>query len=58
VLHPIHNQNLDDNQQLKNCAIIFDLLAIVPFIKKFGKNPETNEPLDQSQLIKLTFHKN
>jgi len=34
------------------------LLAIVPFIKKFGKNPVTNEPLDQSQLIKLTFHKN
>eukprot|EP00050_Salpingoeca_kvevrii_P007360 m.295669 g.295669 ORF g.295669 m.295669 type:complete len:519 (+) comp13239_c0_seq1:197-1753(+) len=39
-------------------GIIFDLLHIVPYIKKFGTNPVTGEPLDVKSLIRLHFHKN
>ncbi|CAB3983107.1 peptidyl-prolyl cis-trans isomerase-like 2 [Paramuricea clavata] len=39
-------------------GVVFDLLSIVPFIKKFGKNPVTGEPLEMKNLIKLNFHKN
>ncbi|KAJ3126907.1 Peptidyl-prolyl cis-trans isomerase cyp8 [Physocladia obscura] len=37
---------------------IFDLLAIVPWIKKHGTNPVTGAPLSASDLIPLHFHKN
>jgi peptidyl-prolyl cis-trans isomerase-like protein 2 len=37
---------------------IFDLLNIVPWIKKHGTNPITGEPLDAKSLIKLHLHKN
>ncbi|CAF3115819.1 unnamed protein product [Rotaria socialis] len=39
-------------------GIIFDLASIVPFLKKFGRNPVTGEKLEAKQLIKLNFHKN
>lgn len=29
-----------------NTAIVFDLLSIVPYIKKYHKNPITGEPLE------------
>jgi peptidyl-prolyl cis-trans isomerase-like protein 2 len=41
-----------------NTAIVFDLLAIVPYIKKHHKNPITGEPLEQKDLVKLNFHRN
>lgn len=31
---------------------------IIPYIKKFGKNPVTGAPLKEEDLIPLTFHKN
>jgi peptidyl-prolyl cis-trans isomerase-like protein 2 len=37
---------------------IFDLLSIVPYIKKYKKNPVTGGPMKESDLIKLNFHKN
>ncbi|KAJ9584118.1 hypothetical protein L9F63_021527, partial [Diploptera punctata] len=37
---------------------IFELQAIVDFLKKFKSNPVTGEPLDAKSLIKLNFHKN
>eukprot|EP00123_Amoebidium_parasiticum_P017106 comp23713_c0_seq1/m.40796 comp23713_c0_seq1/g.40796 ORF comp23713_c0_seq1/g.40796 comp23713_c0_seq1/m.40796 type:complete len:523 (-) comp23713_c0_seq1:381-1949(-) len=37
---------------------VFDLLSIVPYIKKYGTNPVTGEPLKAKDLIKLSFHKN
>jgi len=37
---------------------IFDLVHIVPYIKKYKRNPVTGKPLEASQLIKLNFHKN
>jgi peptidyl-prolyl cis-trans isomerase-like 2 len=37
---------------------IFDILNIVPFIKKHGINPVNGEPLDQKALTTLHFHKN
>lgn len=37
---------------------VFDLVHIVPFIKKYKKNPVTGKKLDASQLVKLNFHKN
>eukprot|EP00124_Ichthyophonus_hoferi_P005193 Ihof_evm2s695 gene=Ihof_evmTU2s695 len=37
---------------------VFDLLAIVPYIKKYSTNPVTGEALKTKDLIKLTFHKN
>ncbi|CAF1231425.1 unnamed protein product [Rotaria sp. Silwood1] len=39
-------------------GIIFDLAYIVPFLKKYGRNPVTGEKLEAKQLIKLNFHKN
>ena len=37
---------------------VFDLESIVPFLKKYGKNPITGEPLDGKTLIKMNFFKN
>ena len=37
---------------------VFELLNIVPYLKKFRKHPVTGEPLAASDLIKLHFHKN
>lgn len=39
-------------------GVIFDLMNIVPFLKKYGKNPVTGEKLDAKSLIRLHFHKN
>ncbi|KAG0053050.1 RING-type E3 ubiquitin-protein ligase ppil2, partial [Gryganskiella cystojenkinii] len=39
-------------------GIIFDLVNIVPYLKKFGTNPATGEKLDAKTLIKLNFFKN
>ena len=37
---------------------VFDIVNVVPFIKKYKRNPVTGEPLKFSGLIKLKFHKN
>ncbi|KAG8087589.1 hypothetical protein GUJ93_ZPchr0010g9831 [Zizania palustris] len=37
---------------------IFDLMSIVPYIKKFWKHPVTRALLDLEDLMPLTFHKN
>ncbi|EEB16795.1 conserved hypothetical protein [Pediculus humanus corporis] len=37
---------------------VFDLQAVVPYLKKFKKNPVTGESLDAKSLTKLKFHKN
>lgn len=37
---------------------LFDLEAIIAYIKKFKKNPVTGKPLEGKDLIKLNFHKN
>eukprot|EP01094_Clydonella_sp_ATCC50884_P014740 TRINITY_DN2524_c1_g1_i2.p1 TRINITY_DN2524_c1_g1~~TRINITY_DN2524_c1_g1_i2.p1 ORF type:complete len:499 (-),score=170.62 TRINITY_DN2524_c1_g1_i2:115-1611(-) len=37
---------------------VFDLLHIIPFLKKYKVDPTTGEPLSPKQLIKLHFHKN
>lgn len=37
---------------------VFDILNIVPYIQKFGKNPVTGKPLSVRDLIKLQFYKN
>nr|ODN74249.1 peptidyl-prolyl cis-trans isomerase-like 2 [Cryptococcus depauperatus CBS 7841] len=39
-------------------ADVFDLLNIVPYIRKFKSNPVSGELLDTSQLIKLNFFRN
>ncbi|WVF69841.1 peptidyl-prolyl cis-trans isomerase-like 2 [Kwoniella sp. CBS 6097] len=39
-------------------ADVFDLLNIVPYVRKFKTNPVSGKPLDTSQLIKLNFSKN
>uniref|UniRef100_UPI00398F773D RING-type E3 ubiquitin-protein ligase PPIL2 isoform X2 n=1 Tax=Pristiophorus japonicus TaxID=55135 RepID=UPI00398F773D len=39
-------------------GMVFDLLSIIPWIKKFGTHPTTGEKLDVKSLIKLTYHKN
>ncbi|OZJ05976.1 hypothetical protein BZG36_01215 [Bifiguratus adelaidae] len=39
-------------------GIVFDLLNIIPYIKKYGTNPVTGQPLDAKSLTKLHFHKN
>ena len=37
---------------------MFDLLYILPFIKKYKVNPCSGKPLDAKGLIKLKFSKN
>lgn len=37
---------------------VFDLMNILPYIKKYGKHPVTGAPLTEDDLIHLTFHKN
>lgn len=37
---------------------VFDIMHIVPYIRKFGKHPVSGIPLKQEDLIPLTFHKN
>lgn len=39
-------------------GIIFDIVNILPYIKKYHKNPVTGKPIKSSDLIKLNFHKN
>uniref|UniRef100_A0A4X2M4V2 RING-type E3 ubiquitin-protein ligase PPIL2 n=1 Tax=Vombatus ursinus TaxID=29139 RepID=A0A4X2M4V2_VOMUR len=39
-------------------GVVFDLLNIVPWIKKYGTNPSSGEKLDAKSLIKLNFTKN
>ncbi|XP_062896978.1 RING-type E3 ubiquitin-protein ligase PPIL2 [Mobula hypostoma] len=39
-------------------GMVFDLLSIIPWIKKFGTHPTTGEKLDVKSLIKLNYHKN
>ncbi|KAJ3024389.1 UNVERIFIED_CONTAM: Peptidyl-prolyl cis-trans isomerase cyp8 [Siphonaria sp. JEL0065] len=39
-------------------GLIFDLMHILPWIKKHGTNPVTGEPLAAKDLIPLHFHKN
>uniref|UniRef100_A0A8C6I7P8 RING-type E3 ubiquitin transferase n=1 Tax=Mus spicilegus TaxID=10103 RepID=A0A8C6I7P8_MUSSI len=39
-------------------GVVFDLLNIVPWLKKYGMNPSTGEKFDGKFLIKLNFAKN
>lgn len=39
-------------------GVVFDLMSIVPWIKRFGTNPITGEKLEAKSLIKLNFSKN
>ncbi|GMK57825.1 hypothetical protein CspeluHIS016_0406590 [Cutaneotrichosporon spelunceum] len=39
-------------------ADVFDLVNIVPYVRKFKTNPVTGKPLETSQLVKLNFAKN
>ncbi|KAF5736228.1 peptidyl-prolyl cis-trans isomerase CYP65 isoform X1 [Tripterygium wilfordii] len=37
---------------------VFEILRIIPYIRKYGKHPVTGASLKQEDLIPLTFHKN
>nr|CAB3265066.1 peptidyl-prolyl cis-trans isomerase-like 2 [Phallusia mammillata] len=37
---------------------VFDLLSIVPWLKKYGTNPITGKKMEAKSLVKMTFHKN
>ncbi|XP_070573457.1 RING-type E3 ubiquitin-protein ligase PPIL2-like isoform X1 [Ptychodera flava] len=37
---------------------VYDLTNIIPYLKKYGSNPITGEPMEAKGLIKLHFHKN
>lgn len=39
-------------------GVIYDLMNIVPFLKKYGINPANGEKISAKELIKLNFHKN
>ncbi|GIY74473.1 RING-type E3 ubiquitin-protein ligase PPIL2 [Caerostris darwini] len=39
-------------------GVVYDLMHIVPFLKKYGVDPATGKPLDKKSLIKLNFTKN
>ncbi|KAI3824156.1 hypothetical protein L1987_05605 [Smallanthus sonchifolius] len=37
---------------------VFDIMHIIPYIRKYEKHPVSGVPLKQEDLIPLTFHKN
>ncbi|KAF7849967.1 hypothetical protein BT93_L0074 [Corymbia citriodora subsp. variegata] len=37
---------------------VFDIMNIIPYIRKYGKHPVNGTPLRHEDLIPLTFHKN
>ncbi|XP_074297890.1 peptidyl-prolyl cis-trans isomerase CYP65-like [Silene latifolia] len=37
---------------------VFDTMHIIPYIRKYGKNPVTGAPLKLPDLVPLNFHKN
>ncbi|XP_021751391.1 peptidyl-prolyl cis-trans isomerase CYP65-like [Chenopodium quinoa] len=37
---------------------VFETMHIIPYIRKYGKNPVTGAPLKLADLIPLAFHKN
>jgi hypothetical protein len=37
---------------------VYDILNIVPYLRKHGKHPVTGAPCGLGDLIHLTFHKN
>ncbi|GFU03734.1 RING-type E3 ubiquitin-protein ligase PPIL2 [Nephila pilipes] len=39
-------------------GVVYDLMHIVPFLKKYGVDPATGKPLDKKALLKLNFVKN
>ncbi|PRD26332.1 UNVERIFIED_CONTAM: Ppil2 [Trichonephila clavipes] len=39
-------------------GVVYDLMHIVPFLKKYGVDPATGKPLDKKALLKLNFIKN
>lgn len=51
-LQPFENPYSDDDGN------VFDLVHIVPFIKKYKANPCTGKPLEAKGLLKLKFFKN
>ena len=51
-LQPYENPYCDEDGN------IFDLVHIVPFLKKFKANPISGKPLAASQLTKLNLHRN
>jgi hypothetical protein len=37
---------------------VYDIVAVVPYVRKFGKHPVKGTPLSLGDLIHLNFHKN
>uniref|UniRef100_A0A383V4T2 Peptidylprolyl isomerase n=2 Tax=Tetradesmus obliquus TaxID=3088 RepID=A0A383V4T2_TETOB len=37
---------------------VYDIVHVVPYVKKFGKHPVTGAPLELGDLIRLNYHKN
>ena len=37
---------------------VFDFINIIPWLKKYGTNPITGDPLSPKDLISVTFHQN
>lgn len=37
---------------------VFDLMNIIPYLKRHKRNPVTGAPLKENDLVKLHFHKN
>jgi len=39
-------------------GVVYDIVAVVPYVRKFGRHPVKGTPLALSDLIHLNFHKN
>ena len=39
-------------------GVVFELLSIVPYLKKYGMNPVNGDALNAKDLVKLNFSKN
>tara|TARA_R110002050_G_C8626812_1_gene487992 strand:- start:13 stop:345 length:333 start_codon:yes stop_codon:yes gene_type:complete len=44
--------------RIDSSAVLFDILNVVPFIRKYKKNPLTGEKCSVKELIKVKFSRN
>ena len=47
-----------ENPMCTKEGYVFDLLNIVPWLRKYGTNPITGKKMEAKALIKINFHKN
>lgn len=51
-------QQFENPIVIKESGTVYDLINILPYIRKYGTNPATGNPISTKDLIKLNYYKN